>query len=99
MNQPQEADTFDVTRFTVSQGRLTAVGMFTGTVTDPAGRVVEGSRKIALPVTEGLALGAVNLDLLGDLLDAVASLDDPTRINAVLQQIANRLNQRLRALA
>jgi hypothetical protein len=82
-----EASRFDVSRFTVSEGRLVAVGR------------VPGGSEVAMPVTSELALGHLNLDLLGNLLDAVASLDSPTRVDAILQHIATRLNQRLRALA
>ncbi len=82
-----EASRFDVSRFTVSEGRLLAVGRF------------PGGSEVAVPVTSELVLGPLNLDLLGDLLDAVASLDSPTRVDAILQHIATRLNQRLRALA
>ena len=69
------AGTFDVSRFTVQDGQLMAVGTFTGTVTDAAGTVVQGSQQVALPVdvaqSDGscqildLVLGPLDLDLLG----------------------------------
>jgi hypothetical protein len=69
------AGTFDVTRFTVAEGQLMAIGTFAGTVTDAGGNVVQGTQQIALPVdlaqSEGscqildLVLGPLELDLLG----------------------------------
>lgn len=69
------AGTFDVTRFTVADGQLQAVGTFTGTVTDAAGQVVSGTQQITVPVdlaqSSGscqildLVLGPLDLDLLG----------------------------------
>ena len=67
--------TFDVTRFAVQDGELTAIGTFTGSVTNAAGDVVSGSQQIALPVDTAasngscqildLVLGPLDLDLLG----------------------------------
>jgi hypothetical protein len=127
------AGTFDVSRFTVSNGQLMAVGSLAATVTDEAGAVLaSGTQQVALPVdvaqSEGscqildLVLGPLELDLLGlqvfldtvhlnitaqqgpgnllgNLLCAVAGLlDGPTGVNAILQQIANLLNQLLGVL-
>jgi hypothetical protein len=68
--------TFDVVRFTASNGQLDAVGTFTGTITDAAGNVLQaGSQQITLPVDTAassgscqildLVLGPLDLDLLG----------------------------------
>lgn len=67
--------TFDVERFVSEDGVLSAVGTFTGTITDASGAVTSGSQQIALPVdlaaTDGtceilnLVLGPLDLDLLG----------------------------------
>lgn len=67
--------TFDVTKFAVQNGALTAIGTFTGTVTDAAGTATTGSQQIALPVDLAqstgscqildLVLGPLDLDLLG----------------------------------
>lgn len=71
--------TFDIERFTTQDGTLMAVGEFTGTVTDAAGNVTEGSQQIALPVDLGqssgscevldLVLGPLDLNLLGLQVD------------------------------
>jgi hypothetical protein len=69
--------TFDVARFTTQDGALTAVGTFTGTITDASGDVVASGTEqgVALPVdtaqSQGsceildLVLGPLDLDLLG----------------------------------
>jgi hypothetical protein len=126
------AGVFDVTRFAVQSGELLAVGTFTGSVTDAAGTVTQGTQQVALPadLTQStgscqildLVLGPLDLNLLGlevhldqvhlnitaqqgpgnllgNLLCAVAGLlNGPTGVNALLQQIANLLNQLLGAL-
>lgn len=70
---------FDVQRFANQNGTLTAIGTFSGTITDEAGAVLAstgtGTVPLALPVdlqqSEGscqvldLVLGPLNLDLLG----------------------------------
>ncbi|MET9020694.1 hypothetical protein ABZV93_11970 [Actinopolymorpha sp. NPDC004070] len=67
--------TFDVQRFANQNGQLTAIGTFTGTVTDAAGNVTSGTQQISLPVNVAqstgscqildLVLGPLDLDLLG----------------------------------
>ena len=67
--------TFDVNRFANQNGQLTAIGTFTGTVTDAAGNVTSGTQQLALPVNTqqssgscqvlDLVLGPLDLDLLG----------------------------------
>jgi hypothetical protein len=68
--------TFDVTKFALQNGSLTALGSFTGTVTDAAGKVLAtGTQSLALPVDTtqsagscqilDLVLGPLDLDLLG----------------------------------
>jgi hypothetical protein len=68
--------TFDVQRFTSQNGELTAVGTFTGTITNAAGDVLaSGSQQVALPVDAAassgsceildLVLGPLDLNLLG----------------------------------
>jgi hypothetical protein len=70
----QFVGSFDVQRFVVRQGVLTAIGTLTGTLTDSLGNVVGTiSRTIALPVTNitavceilHLELGPLDLNLLG----------------------------------
>ena len=66
---------FDVSRFAVQNGTLTAIGTFTGTVTDAAGTATAGTQQLALPVDVAqsagscqildLVLGPLDLDLLG----------------------------------
>ena len=71
------AGTFDLQRFVVRDGVLSAVGTLTGTVTTAAGVVTSIVRNIALPVTIGqttcdilhLDLGPLSLDLLGLQVD------------------------------
>lgn len=68
--------TFDVTQFANQGGQLTAIGNFTGTITDAAGNVIaSGTQQLALPVntqaSQGscqildLVLGPLDLNLLG----------------------------------
>ncbi|GAA2096227.1 hypothetical protein GCM10009841_07890 [Microlunatus panaciterrae] len=69
------AGTLDVTKFVNNSGQLTAVGTFTGTVTDAAGQVTSGTQQVSVPVdlaqSSGscqildLVLGPLDLDLLG----------------------------------
>lgn len=72
--------TFDVTRFAVQNGTLSAVGTFTGTITDTAGNVLaSGTQQLSLPVNLDqstgscqildLTLGPLHLDLLGLVVD------------------------------
>jgi len=65
---------FDVSRFSVVNGQLVAVGTLTGTVTDLVGNVIGTvNQVISLPVSGGtgscqilnLTLGPLDLDLLG----------------------------------
>jgi hypothetical protein len=42
--------TLNVTRFAVQNGKLVAVGKFSGTVTKASGKVVSGSKSVALPM-------------------------------------------------
>ena len=67
---------FDVQRFANQNGTLTAIGTFSGTITDEAGAVLAtGTEQVALPVDLAqsagscqildLVLGPLNLDLLG----------------------------------
>ena len=125
------AGTFDVTRFAVVDGELTAIGTLTGAITNTATGVVSQvpSTQIQLPVDVAqshgtceilnLVLGPLDLDLLGlqvhldqvtliieaesgpgnllgNLLCAIAGLlDANTGLSAILNQIANLLNQLL----
>lgn len=69
--------TFDVTRFANQSGQLTAIGTFTGTITDAAGTVLASGTNVplSLPVNTqassgscqilDLVLGPLDLDLLG----------------------------------
>lgn len=69
------AGTFDVQRFVVENGVLSAVGTYTGTITDSSGNVTQGTQAAAIPVDAAqavgtcqildLVLGPVDLDLLG----------------------------------
>ena len=67
----------EITRFASRGGDLTAIGTFTGTVTDAAGNATTGSQRIALPVDVAaatcdilnLVLGPLHLDLLGLVVD------------------------------
>jgi hypothetical protein len=69
------AGTFDIQRFAMQNGDLTAIGTFTGTVTTAAGAATSGTQQIALPVDVqqsagscqilDLVLGPLDLDLLG----------------------------------
>jgi hypothetical protein len=80
INDPQAGGgsvvgTFDVTKFANQNGTLTAIGTFTGTVTDAAGTATTGTQQLALPVNLAqstgscqildLVLGPLDLDLLG----------------------------------
>lgn len=66
---------FDVQRFANQNGTLTALGTFTGSVTDAAGAVTSGAQPLALPVNLAqsagscqildLVLGPLDLNLLG----------------------------------
>jgi hypothetical protein len=69
------AGTFTVARFANQNGTLTAIGSFTGTITDAVGNVTSGTAPLALPVnlqqSSGsceildLVLGPLDLNLLG----------------------------------
>jgi hypothetical protein len=70
--------TFSISRFTIMDGVLTAVGTLTATVTNAAGVVVRTFvSQIAIPVTSAtgtcdiltLVLGPLHLDLLGLTID------------------------------
>ena len=49
---------FNITKFAQRKGELVAVGTFTGTITDAAGKVTAGSKKIAIPLDTAPAAGA-----------------------------------------
>jgi hypothetical protein len=49
---------FSITKFAQRNGKLVAVGNFTGTITDAAGKVTAGSKKIAIPLDTAPAAGA-----------------------------------------
>ena len=49
---------FNITKFAQRKGKLVAVGNFTGTITDAAGKVTAGSKKIAIPLDTAPAAGA-----------------------------------------
>ena len=67
--------TFDVQNFVSQDGTLQAVGTFTGSVTDSAGNITQGTEQLAIPVDLAqstgscqildLVLGPLDLDLLG----------------------------------
>ena len=80
--------TFDVSRFTVDNGELMAVGTFTGTITDATTTLAQGSQQVALPVdvaqSDGdcrilnLVLGPLDLNLLGLQVDLAQVVLDIT---------------------
>ena len=49
---------FNITKFAQRKGELVAIGNFTGTITDAAGKVTAGSKKIAIPLDTAPAAGA-----------------------------------------
>jgi hypothetical protein len=57
----------NIQKFAKRQGKLVAIGQFTGTVTDAAGKVRFGSKKIAMPVATEPAGGAVQQAAPGDV--------------------------------
>jgi hypothetical protein len=73
------AGAFDLQRFNVVDGVVTAVGRLTGTLTDTAGNVTTIVRTLAIPLNLGatqatcdilhLELGPLNVDLLGLKID------------------------------
>lgn len=84
--------TFDVQRFVSRDGTLTAVGTFTGTITNASGEVLaNGTEQVALPVDVAasngtceildLVLGPLNLDLLGLQVDL-----DTVHLNITAEQ-------------
>ena len=97
------AGTFDITRFAVQNGQLVALGSLTGTLTNTVtGAVQNVTQAIALPVAASgtcqvlhLTLGPLDLNLLGNLLCAVAGLLDN---GGPLQGIVGLLNNILRQL-
>jgi hypothetical protein len=52
---------FNITKFAKRNGKLVAVGKFTGTITDAAGKVTSGSKKIAVPLATAEPTGAQKL--------------------------------------
>ncbi len=52
---------FNVTKLAKRNGKMVAVGTFTGTVTDAAGKVKAGSKKIAIPLATAEGSGAQRL--------------------------------------
>ena len=66
------AGVFEITRFVARDGQIVALGTFTGSVTDAAGAVTNGTQSLALPVAITgtceilhLTLGPLDLNLLG----------------------------------
>jgi hypothetical protein len=64
--------TVEITRFVSRDGQIVALGTFTGSVTDAAGAVTNGTQSLALPVAITgtceilhLTLGPLDLNLLG----------------------------------
>lgn len=58
----------NIQKFAKRQGKLVAIGKFTGTVTDAAGKVRYGSKKIAMPVaTEPVGGGTTKQAAPGDV--------------------------------
>ena len=49
---------FNITKFAKRNGELVAVGRFTGTITDAAGKVTAGSKQIAIPLATAPVAGA-----------------------------------------
>src|SRR5918992_1413742 len=102
--------TFDLTRITVQNGELAAVGVLTGTLTDSAGEVIGTvTQNVTLPLDLNgtcqilhLELGPLDLDLLGlvvhldrVVLDITAESGPGNLLGNLLCAIAGLLDQGL----